>query len=84
MNLRKPHVNDFMKTAYLTPICAVQSITYTPERRVIKLASTVPGLITTRPAGKRRPAPFLLKIRMRPEAASGFEPTIQIRSQTKF
>jgi hypothetical protein len=75
-----------MKPTHLTlptPTCTVQSITYTPERRVIKLASTVPGLVATRIANKRRQTPFRLKIELTPETASSFKPTIQVRSQTK-
>jgi hypothetical protein len=66
-----------------TPICAVQSITYTPERRIITLANKVPGLLATRMAIKRRKTPFRLKIELAPEAASSFKPTIQVRSRTK-
>jgi hypothetical protein len=86
MNSLQPHEDNLMKPTHLTlptPTCTVQSITYTPERRVIKLANTVPGLIATRIAIKRRKTPFRLKIEMAPEAASGFKPTIRVRSRTK-
>lgn len=66
-----------------SPICAVHSITYTPERRIIRLASTVPELVVTRPAVNRRLTPFLLRILMGPESASSFRPVVQVRTPTK-
>ncbi len=83
MNPFQPHKENFMKTAHLPPICAVQSITYRPERRVITLASTVSSLIAPRLAVKRRKTRFRLIIQMAPEAASSFATTIQVRSQAK-
>ncbi len=72
-----------MKFAPLTPICAVQSITYTPERRVITLSRIAPHPDYTHKPAKRRKAPFRLHLLMAPEATSSFEPVIQVRSQSK-
>ena len=72
-----------MKFTPLTPICAVQSITYTPERRVITLSCIAPHPDYARLPFRRRKVPFRLQLMMAPESASSFEPTIQVRSQTK-
>ncbi len=72
-----------MKFTPLTPICAVQSITYTPERRVITLSRIAPHPDYARLPVRRRKAPFRLHLNMAPEAASSFEPVIQVRSQSK-
>lgn len=72
-----------MKTTPLPPICAVQSITYTPERRVITLARIAPPPDFARPPIKRRQSPFRLHLLMAPEAASSFEPAIHVRSPAK-
>jgi hypothetical protein len=72
-----------MKTLQLQPTYTVQSITYTPERRVMTFSRIAPRPDFTRPPGKRRKAPFRLQLIMGPEAECSFEPTIQIRSQAK-
>ncbi len=83
MNLCPLHQETFMKFTPLTPTCAVQSITYTPERRVITLSRIAPPCDYVQPPVKRRKAPFRLHLKMAPEAASSFEPLIQVRSQSK-
>ena len=74
---------NLMKIAPLTPICAVQSITYTPERRIITLSRIAPPCDYVQQPAKRRPAPFRLHLITSPEAASSFEPVVQVRSQSK-
>ena len=83
MNLCPLHQENFMKFAPRTPICTVQSITYTPERRVITLSRIAPHPDYAHQPVKRRNAPFRLHLMMAPEAASSFEPVIQVRSQAK-
>ena len=60
-----------MKFTSLTPICAVQSVSYTPERRVITLTSTLPSSIAAQPAVKRRKSPFRLKTQLLNLAVTG-------------
>ena len=83
MNLHQPHPDNLMKTTHLTPICTVQSVTYTPERRVITLTSITLNPTATRLALKRRKASFRLKILMGAEAECSFAPAIQVRSLAK-
>jgi hypothetical protein len=72
-----------MKFTPLTPTCAVQSITYTPERRVITLSRIAPPCDYVQQPVKHRKPPFRLHLKMAPEAASSFEPVVQVRSQSK-
>jgi len=83
MNLCPLHQENFMKFTPLTPTCAVQSITYTPERRVITLSRIAPPCDYVQPPVKRRKSPFRLHLLMAPEAATSFEPVVQVRSQSK-
>lgn len=72
-----------MKALQLQPTYTVQSITYTPERRVMTFSRIAPRPDFTRPPGKRRKALYRLQLIMGPEAECSFEPTIQVRTQTK-
>ena len=83
MNIHQPGEENLMKIKNLPSPCVVQSVTYTPERRVLTFASIAPNPGPARWPVRRRKAPFRLHLTMAPEAASGFEPTIQVRSQAK-
>lgn len=83
MNPQQPCVEKLMKTKHLPSPCVVQSVTYTPERRVMTFTSIAPNPGVARWPVRRRKAPLRLHLTMAPEAASSFEPTIQVRSQTK-
>jgi len=83
MKTPQPRKHQLMKTLQLQPTYTVQSITYTPERRVMTFSRIAPRPDFTRPPIKRRKAPFRLQLMMAPEAASSFEPVIQVRTQTK-
>lgn len=83
MNSHPTHAENSMKTVPPPPICTVQSVTYTPERRVITLMIIVPSSTAAPVAARRRKAPFRLKIQMPPEAGSSFEPVIEVRSPAK-
>ena len=83
MKTPQPSKDQLMKTLLRQPIYSVQSITYTPERRVMTFSRIAPRPDFTRPPIKRRKAPFRLQLMMAPESAYSFEPTIQVRSETK-
>jgi len=71
-----------MKTLVKLPFCALQSITYTPERRVMIFTSTMACAgLTQRPLIRCR-VPLRLKPLIEPEAAFSFEPVIQVRSRS--
>ncbi len=72
-----------MKPTLPTPICAVQSITYTPERRVITFSRIAPHPDYADRPVKRRKAPFRLKLQLAPETPVSFAPAIQVRSPAK-
>jgi len=72
-----------MKTLIKLPFCALQSITYTPERRVMIFTSTVAWAGLTQRSLIRRRLPLRLKLLIEPEAAFSFEPVIQVRSLAK-
>lgn len=83
MNRCPLHQENLMKFTPLTPTCAVQSITYTPERRVITLSRIAPPCDYVQPPVQRRRSSFRLHLMMASEAASSFEPVVQVRSQSK-
>lgn len=60
--------------------CVLQSIIYTPQRRILIFASKLSQPALERPAVKRRRAPFRLPLMVDPEVLCRFEPEIQIRS----
>ena len=72
-----------MKTSSQPPTCALQSIIYTPERRVMIFTSKVtqPGA-AHRTATRGQPT-IHLKLLMAPEAQFNFELVVQVRSQEK-
>lgn len=70
------------KNHNLSP-CAVQSVSYTPERRVMTFTSTAASPTATQSAVKRRKLSFRLKIMMAPEATFSFEPVIKVRTHAK-
>jgi len=72
-----------MKTSQLPPICHVQSVTDATGRRTVTLSRIAPQPDYTPKPLRRRKAPFRLHLMMAPESAYSFEPTIQVRSQSK-
>ena len=83
MNLCPLHQENLMKFTPLTPTCAVQSITYTPERRIITLSRIAAPCDYVHQPVKRRKASFRLHLMISPEAATSFKPVVQVRSQSK-
>jgi len=72
-----------MTNIHLPPDCIVQSVSSTPGRRVITFTRIAPYAGDARRPVKRRKAPFRLQLKTAPEAASSFEPVIQVRSPIK-
>lgn len=82
MNPTQNQPENFMKTVQLPPACTVQSVTDQTGRRTVKLSRIAPHPDYARRPVKRR-KPFRLQLMMAPESAYSFEPTIQVRSQSK-
>jgi len=83
MNTHQLYEENLMKTKQLPSPCVVQSVTYTPERRIITFSRIAPHPDYARQPVRRRKGPIRLHLTMAPEAVSSFEPVIQVRSQTK-
>ena len=83
MNAQQTHEDTLMKPSQLPPACTVQSVTDQTGRRTVKLSRIAPHPDYARRPSKRRKAPFRLHLMMAPESAYSFEPTIQVRSQSK-
>jgi hypothetical protein len=81
--MKTSQASQLMQTLELKATDTVQTVTYSPVRRVITITRLAPRPNVTRLPVKRRKAPFRLKIIMAPVSAYSFEPTIQVRSQTK-
>ena len=83
MNTSQPCHKTFMKTNQLTPVCAVQSVTDAIGRRTVTFYPVAPRSDLARTPIKRRKSPLRLQLLTAPESAYSFEPTIQVRSQSK-
>jgi hypothetical protein len=80
MNQNHSTMEPNMKTNPYTDGCVLQSIIYTPERRILIFANRMPRPGLERPGTKRRRPPFRLPVMVEPEILCRFEPEIQIRS----
>jgi len=83
MNTHQTHGENLMKKNHNLSPCTVQSVSYTPERRVMTFTSTAASPIDARPASRRRKPSLRLKIRMATESTTSFEPVIKVRKHAK-